>query len=134
MVDVETGEAPRAMRPLAVDPPARSAEQSPRSSTRSDPVKRPVAHRSQQPKPASETLVARRIEPDISDNQRPAAGLPVDEAVRENTFIARPDASTPPFGTGEVLWAEDWQADVSHAAPAGDLDAEPRPWRRGLRG
>jgi hypothetical protein len=78
--------------------------------------------------------MARRIEPDISDNQRPAAGLPVDEAVGEHTFIARPDASTPPFGTAEVLWAEDWQANVSPAAPAGDLDAKPRPWRRGLRG
>ena len=71
MVDVETGEAPRAMRPLVADVPPRSAD--------------------------------------------------------ENPSVARPAAP----GIDEVLWAEDWQADASHA---GVGDAKSRPWTRGLRG
>jgi len=135
MADVETGEAPRAMRPLAANPPPRSADLPPRPAASSEPLKRAVAHRSQQAKRAGETPVEPGgLAPDTSVNRGAAPGLPVDETVVENTFVARPDASTAPLGIAEVLWAEDWQADVSPAAPAGDGDAQSRPWRRGLRG
>jgi hypothetical protein len=134
VVDVETGEAPRGMRPLAADAPARSAQQALRAIDESEPAKRTAAHCSPQAEPAGETPVEPgRIEPDTSANQGAAPGLRVDESVVENTFIARPDASTPPL-VAEVLWAEDWQADASPAAQAGDGDAESRPWRFGLRG
>lgn len=134
LVDVETGEAARAMRPLAADLSPRSAEQVPRSTARSEPLERAVGQRSQQPRPASETpQKPGRIEPNSSTNGRAAPHPPVDEADRGHTFIARPDATTAPPDIAEVLWAEDWQADVSPAAPAGDGDAT-RPWRRGLRG
>lgn len=108
MVDVETGEAPRAMRPLAEDSLAGSGERRSGSIAGPTPAKRSVALRSRQPKPADET--------------------PAD--------LARvgSDASTAPLGITEVLWAEDWQADASPAAPADEGDAESRPWRRGLRG
>ncbi len=136
MVDIETGEEPRAMRPPAADSEPRSAGQPRRSTARDDRVKQPAAHRSHQAKPTGETPVEPgRIEPDASANQRQAPDLPIDDkAVTDHTFVAGPDPSTPPFGTADVLWAEDWQADVSPAAPAGDPDAKPRLWRRGLRG
>jgi hypothetical protein len=38
LVDVETGEPPRAMRPLAAEPPPRSAEQAPWSTAGSEPL------------------------------------------------------------------------------------------------
>ena len=69
------------------------------------------------------------MESDSLANRGAAPGLPVDDAVDE-----RPDASTAPFGIAEVLWAEDWQADVSPVAPTADGDAKSHPWRRGLRG
>jgi hypothetical protein len=39
-----------------------------------------------------------------------------------------------PLAADAPLWAEDWQADASPAAQAGDGDAKSRPWRFGLRG
>ena len=133
MVDVETGEAPRAMRPLAVDPPARPAQRRAEPIPSSEPRKRPITHRSQKAKPPGKPPVQPpRIEPDSSGNGHAEPGLSVDETVGENPFIARP--STAPFGIDEVLWGEDWQADASTSAAAGNGDAKSRPWRRGLRG
>jgi hypothetical protein len=114
LVDVETGETPRAMRPLAEDPPPDSAEQ--------PAAKRSVALRSRQPKPAGETPAdLPRIDSDASANRGAAPRASVHQAERETAFA-------------EVLWAEDWQADVSAAAQPADGDAKSHPWRRGLRG
>jgi hypothetical protein len=135
VVDVETGEAPRAMRPLAADLPPRSAEQAPRSTARPEPLERAVGQRSQRPTPDSKTPhEPGRINPNSSANGRAAPGSSVDASDREHTVIARPGATTDPLDMADVLWAEDSQAEVSPAAPARDGDADPRPWRRGLRG
>ena len=135
LVDVETGEAPRAMRPLAADPPPPPPEPPPRSTAGSQPPRRAVAQRAQHAKPASKTPAEpRRIEPNTSANGGAASGLPVDEAVRDDTFVARPDASTVPLDIAEVLWAEDWQADGSPAAAAGAGGAGDPPRRPGLGG
>jgi hypothetical protein len=133
IADVETGDAPRAMRPLAADSPPPAAKQPRRSIAKPDPLKQPIAHRSPQAQPPAEAPVeSSRSEPDTSANGR-AARLCLDEAVGENALIARPDASTAPFGIDQVLWAEDWQPDPS-PAPADGVDAKSRPWRHGLRG
>ena len=117
MVDVETGDEPRAMRTLDEDPPARPPE--PRSVVRNGrAVKRP----SFKPTPAGMPL---RHVPKVSTEQAP-------RSVPAPSRIAEPEASVPLLGTGELLWLGD---------PPGDMSAEPgdgstgiAPWRRGLRG
>jgi hypothetical protein len=108
LVDVETGERPRAMRPLVAPPPARSSEPPPR---------RPADVKSR-PRPEI-PAAGQRAAPVDADREPPRAG---------------PEGDAPDFGTGGVLWLEDTSMDGVGSAEEGDGDAKSRQWRRGLRG
>jgi hypothetical protein len=105
LVDVETGERPRGMRPLAVDPP-------------------PVA-----PRRADAGAATRRQPRPIEPETAVSDGTPAPDSAG-----ATLDASGAPFGIDGLLSLED-PANGDAAFEAGqDGDAESRPWRRGLRG
>jgi hypothetical protein len=126
MVDVETGEPPRAMRPLAADPPSDSPKPPPRRTAGTGPPKRPPERRA----PTAEKrrgVVGSPVAPPVAKANAP----PVD--VGDEPRIARPESSADSLGTGEVLWLEDSPADDSASADERG-DANPYPWRRGLRG
>jgi hypothetical protein len=106
MVDVDTGEQPRAMRPLAEHPPAAAPSPPPRNAD-------------------SKSQAA----PDL-----PAASdtaTPVD--VDPEPPVASPEESAVTLGTDGVLWLEDSPDDLTSVAE-GDGDAKVAPWRQGLRG
>jgi hypothetical protein len=120
MVDVETGERPGEMRPLAVDPP----DEAPRRQ-RDAAVKRPT----EPPSSLSEQSRERAAPPRSSgpqtsprDGSRPLDLRPGD------------DSNAASFGTDGLLWLEDSASEVDASPARDDDDLESRPWRRGLRG
>jgi hypothetical protein len=130
MVDVETGERPRAMRPLDADPPPAASREglTPRSPEGG------AVKRSPEPRPT----VAEKRGGDVKSragHEVPAAdGKPTPVDADEHSPVARPDSDASPLGTDGVLWLEDSPREGS--TPADDVagDAKARPWRRGLRG
>jgi len=112
MVDVETGERPGELRPLAVDPP----EEAPRRQ-REAATKRPTAPRSSEPE-------RRREPPETSPSN---GSKPLDPGAAD-------DSSAAPFGTDGLLWLEDSPSEEDAAPGRKNGDLNSRPWRRGLRG
>jgi hypothetical protein len=107
MVDVETGERPKRMRPRTEDPdPGPPPE--PRERRRRVPVK-PPAERAPRGEPVDRP---RSAEPETPDD----AGVAL------------------PPGTDGLLWLEDPASDGDASAARADDDPESQPWRRGLRG
>jgi hypothetical protein len=107
IVDVETGEVPRAMRPVEEPAPPESPSKPKRTPAtarreRADALRRPVVEQAPPIPPAS-------------------AGAPAPAA----------DASQPSLGSDGLLWLED---QVNEAPDADGGGADRAPWRRGLRG
>ena len=127
MVDVETGEPPRAMRPLAADPPAESPEPPPRRTAGAGPPKRPPEHRA-----ATAEKRGRDVGSPAASPVAKEKALPV--AVGDEPLIADPESSADSLGPDEVLWLENSSMDDSASADDGDGGANAYPWRRGLRG
>jgi hypothetical protein len=127
LVDVETGEPPRAMRSLAAAPPAESPEPPPRRTAGAGPPKRA---------PERRAATAEKREGDVGSPVTPpvakATAPPVDAG--DEPLIARPESSADSLGTGDVLWLEDSPTDDSASAGERGGGANAYPWRRGLRG
>jgi len=118
IVDVETGEVPRAMRP--VDEPAPGSRAAPA---------RPAADE-RMPKPKRTPATARRERAQAL--RRPAAEpAPPTTPVTADAPGHPGDASSSALGGDELLWLEDQPADDPEATGGGADDA---PWKRGLRG
>jgi hypothetical protein len=127
MVDVETGEPPQAMRPLAADPPAESLKPRPRRTAGAGPPKRPPERRAATAE-KRRGVVRSPVAPAVAKAKAP----PVD--VGDEPLIAGPESSAHSLGTDDVLWLEDSPMDDSASVDDGDGGANPYPWRRGLRG
>jgi hypothetical protein len=112
MVDVETGERPGELRPLAVEPPAEAPRRQREAAT-----KRPTEARSSEPEP-------RRAPPETPP---PVESRPLDPG--------GDDGSSPaPFGTDGLLWLDDSPSEDGASPDGKDGDPKSQPWRRGLRG
>ena len=109
LVDVETGDAPRAMRPLEEEPP-------PPRAANGRAVKRPSAGHG----------------PAAAEGGRAQREIPPVETPRPPTEAAPPDAAAADLGTDGLLWLEDPSGDSS--VEPGDGAVGAAPWRRGLRG
>jgi hypothetical protein len=127
MVDVETGERPRAMRPLEEDPPPAVASERP--------ARR--AAKNEAPKRSPEHTAEKRgldVKPPAEHDIPAANGEPMPVGDGEHPPIAHPDPGASPPGSDDVLWLEDSPEDGSTPADEIDGDARSHPWRRGLRG
>jgi hypothetical protein len=127
MVDVETDEPPRAMRPLAADPPSDSPKPPPRRTAGTGPPKRPPERRAATAE-KRRGAVGSPVAPPVAKEKAP----PV--AVGEEPLIAGPETRADWLGPDEVLWLENSPTDDSASADDGDGGANAYPWRRGLRG
>jgi hypothetical protein len=106
LVDVETGEAPRALRALDEEPPAEAPRRrAPRRTSAEAP-----------PRPVPPT------EPEPRQRRKDGGAGPA---------IAGPVPSTEAAGTDDLLWLDDSCLD-----PFSELDVSTgsAPWKRGLRG
>jgi hypothetical protein len=127
MVDVETGEPPRAMRPLAADPPAESPKPPPPRTAGAGPPKRPPERRAATAE-KRRGVVGSPVAPPVAKEK----ALPVD--VGDELLIAGPESRADSLGSDEVLWLENSPMGDSASADDGDGGANAYPWRRGLRG
>ena len=107
MVDVETGERPGEMRPLAEDPP----DDAP---------------------PPSRDAAARR--PRRREPAGPPRTIVPETSPAEGERGAGDDTNAAPFGTDGLLWLEDSPSEEDASPDRDDGEPRSRPWRRGLRG
>ena len=109
IVDVETGAAPRALRPIETEPPARASEPPRPDPADGGPVERP----SSTPEPPPAPSAVSRL-----DNG---------DVVADDHDV---DAMT--LGTDGLLHLDDVSADASAEPEDGSMGSAP--WRQGLRG
>jgi len=116
LVDVETGDEPRPMRPL-----------------------QEASGASEPPQPGSRVSHGRAVKRSSSapagvaaPRGRPPLEAPIPEQPLPVSRIAGPEPSAAVLGTEELLWLED-RPDHSVPEP-GDGSTGIAPWRRGLRG
>ena len=107
IVDVETGEVPRAMRPVEEPAPPEPA---------SKPRRTPASVRRERPEALRRPVV------------EPASPIP---PVSAGTPAPATDASQPSLGSDGLLWLDD-EAGAGPEADGGEGGGAP--WRRGLRG
>jgi hypothetical protein len=128
VVDVETGVAPRAMRPLEADSPAQPPAPPQTPKANGGGAKRPQSERASAPRPAGrhqrETATVEAHGP-----MPEPASVDQEGSVRPSTAGSDPSAAA--FGTDELLSLEDTS---DAAGEPGNGSTASAPWRRGLRG